>query len=81
MCLESAAARTEALGAVQKVLLLHWLRHTINTARWSTLSSRVRIPIGLVVSFGPALGMWSRLTGGARQGPLLNRWGPLGRYA
>ncbi len=31
------------------------------------------MPIGLVLSFAPALGMWTRLTGGARYRPLLNR--------
>ena len=44
----------------------------MSTARWRILSSRVGMPMGRIFAV-PALGMWTRLTGGARYWPLLNR--------
>ena len=37
----------------------------MTTARWSTLSSKVGMPSGRVSVAEPALGMWTRRTGGA----------------
>jgi hypothetical protein len=53
---------------------------TIATALWSTLSSRVGIPIGRVF-FPSPLGMFTLLTGGALYVPFLNRFSRFSRFS